>query len=112
MKIKRGSRGDIHVLRPTLMAVVPVSQEALTRFGAFYTAKRPANTHFEDYFEETEKYLPRDALSQEILDRLFKNVVTKLADMNKVQRTVFQMTYNYKLRKMAKGYNTRLCDKY
>ncbi|XP_075877402.1 fatty acid CoA ligase Acsl3-like isoform X2 [Nelusetta ayraudi] len=68
-KIKKGSRGDINVLRPTLMAVVP-----------------------------------------EILDRLFKNVVTKLADMNKVQRTIFQMTYNYKLRKMAKGYNTRICD--
>lgn len=32
--------------------------------------------------------------------------------MNKVQRTIFQMTYNYKLRKMAKGYNTRICDKY
>lgn len=47
-----------------------------------------------------------------MLDRLFKNVVTKLADMNKVQRTIFQMTYNYKLKKMAKGYNTRISDKY
>lgn len=92
------------------MTVVPVSQEALSQLGIFHTARRPAN--FEDYFEETEKYLPRVALSQEILDRLFKNVVTKLADMNKVQRTIFQMTYNYKLKKMAKGYNTRICDKY
>lgn len=112
MKIKKGSRGDIHVLKPTLMAVVPVSQEDLSQFGIFHTAKRPANFNFEEYFEETEKYLPRVALSQEILDRLFKNVVTKLADMTKVHRTIFQMTYNYKLRKMAKGYNTRICDKY
>lgn len=29
-KIKKGSRGDINVLRPTLMAVVPVSQEPLS----------------------------------------------------------------------------------
>lgn len=50
--------------------------------------------------------------SQEFLDRLFKNVVTKLADMNKVQRTIFQMTYNYKLKKMAKGRNTWISDKY
>lgn len=94
------------------MTAVPVSQEALSQFDIFHTARRSANTHSEDYFEETEKHLPRAALSQEILDRLFKNVVTKLADMNKVQRTIFQMTYNYKLRKMAKGYNTKICDKY
>lgn len=29
-KIKKGSRGDINVLRPTLMAAVPVSQEPLS----------------------------------------------------------------------------------
>lgn len=94
------------------MTAVPVSQEALSQFDIFPTARTSANTHFEDYFEGTEKHLPRAALFQETLDRLFKNVVTKLADMNKVQRTIFQMTYNYKLRKMAKGYNTKICDKY
>lgn len=56
-KIKKGSRGDINVLRPTLMAVVPVSQEPLSSSGIFHTARRPANTRFDDYSEETEELL-------------------------------------------------------
>lgn len=49
---------------------------------------------------------------QEILDRIYKNVMNRLQDMNKVHRTLFHMTYNYKAKKISKGYNTPICDKY
>lgn len=48
MKIKKGSIGDIKVLRPTLMATVPVSHEALYDFCIYQTAGKSANTHFQD----------------------------------------------------------------
>ncbi|XP_008300088.1 long-chain-fatty-acid--CoA ligase 3 [Stegastes partitus] len=69
-KIKRGSKGDTSVLRPTLMAAVP-----------------------------------------EIMDRIYKNVMTKVEEMNCVQRTLFILAYNYKLEQLSKGYSTPLCDR-
>lgn len=69
-KIKKGSKGDASVLKPTLMAAVP-----------------------------------------EIMDRIYKNVMTKVEEMNCVQRTLFILAYNYKLDQLAKGYSTPLCDK-
>lgn len=62
-KIKKGSKGDLNVLRPTLMTVVPVSQEHLRLFGILHAARTRTNTVFEDHFEEAEKYLPGIALS-------------------------------------------------
>ncbi|XP_062275076.1 long-chain-fatty-acid--CoA ligase 3a isoform X1 [Scomber scombrus] len=48
----------------------------------------------------------------EIMDRIYKNVMTKVEDMNCVQRTLFILAYNYKLDQLAKGYSTPLCDKF
>uniref|UniRef100_A0A4W6C4T6 long-chain-fatty-acid--CoA ligase n=1 Tax=Lates calcarifer TaxID=8187 RepID=A0A4W6C4T6_LATCA len=39
------------------------------------------------------------------------NVITKVEEMNCVQRTLFILAYNYKLKQLAKGYSTPLCDK-
>ncbi|TMS07380.1 Long-chain-fatty-acid--CoA ligase 3 [Larimichthys crocea] len=46
----------------------------------------------------------------EIMDRIYKNVMTKVEEMNCVQRTLFILAYNYKLEQLAKGYSTPLCD--
>ncbi|KAK6473579.1 long-chain-fatty-acid--CoA ligase 4-like isoform X1 [Huso huso] len=68
-KIKKGSKGDCSVLRPTLMAAVP-----------------------------------------EIMDRIFKNVMCKVQEMNYVQRTLFKLGYNYKLKQITRGYDAPLCN--
>nr|XP_020441318.1 long-chain-fatty-acid--CoA ligase 3 isoform X2 [Monopterus albus] len=47
----------------------------------------------------------------EIMDRIYKNVMTKVEEMNYVQQTLFILAYNYKLERLAKGYSTPLCDK-
>ncbi|XP_028650241.1 long-chain-fatty-acid--CoA ligase 3a [Erpetoichthys calabaricus] len=70
-KIKKGSKGDASVLKPTLMAAVP-----------------------------------------EIMDRIYKNVMTKVEEMNRVQRTLFVLAYNYKMEQISKGYSTPLCDSF
>ncbi|RVE61850.1 hypothetical protein OJAV_G00174530 [Oryzias javanicus] len=68
-KIKKGSKGDASVLKPTLMASVP-----------------------------------------EIMDRIYKNVMTKVEEMSKFQKTLFVLAYNYKMEQISKGYSTPLCD--
>ncbi|XP_010895406.1 long-chain-fatty-acid--CoA ligase 4b isoform X1 [Esox lucius] len=68
-KIKKGSKGDCSVLRPTLMAAVP-----------------------------------------EIMDRIYKNVMNKVQEMNYVQRTLFKLGYNYKLEQIKMGYDAPLCN--
>ncbi|XP_069546846.1 long-chain-fatty-acid--CoA ligase 3a isoform X2 [Brachyistius frenatus] len=47
----------------------------------------------------------------EIMDRIYKNVMTKVEEMSCVQRTLFILAYNYKLEQLAKGYSTPLCDR-
>lgn len=69
-KIKKGSKGDTSVLKPTLMAAVP-----------------------------------------EIMDRIYKNVMTKVEEMSKFQKTLFVLAYNYKMEQISKGYSTPLCDR-
>ncbi|KAJ8011905.1 hypothetical protein DPEC_G00063170 [Dallia pectoralis] len=69
-KIKKGSKGDTSVLKPTLMAAVP-----------------------------------------EIMDRIYKNVMTKVEEMSSIQRTLFVLAYNYKMEQISKGYSTPLCDR-
>lgn len=49
---------------------------------------------------------------QEIMDRIYKNVMTKVEGMSKFQRTLFVLAYNYKMEQITKGYNTPLCDRY
>ncbi|XP_030638129.1 long-chain-fatty-acid--CoA ligase 4b [Chanos chanos] len=69
-KIKKGSKGDCSVLRPTLMAAVP-----------------------------------------EIMDRIYKNVMSKVQEMGMLQRTLFNLGYNYKLEQVNKGLDAPLCNK-
>ncbi|XP_034023715.1 long-chain-fatty-acid--CoA ligase 3a isoform X2 [Thalassophryne amazonica] len=47
----------------------------------------------------------------EIMDRIYKNVMAKVEEMTCVQRTLFNLAYNYKLEQLKKGYSTPLCDK-
>ncbi|KAM6931791.1 long-chain-fatty-acid--CoA ligase 3a isoform 3-T3 [Lycodopsis pacificus] len=47
----------------------------------------------------------------EIMDRIYKNVMTKVEEMSCVQRTLFTLAYNYKLEQLAKGNSTPLCDR-
>ncbi|KAL0994291.1 hypothetical protein UPYG_G00120290 [Umbra pygmaea] len=68
-KIKKGSKGDCSVLKPTLMAAVP-----------------------------------------EIMDRIYKNVMDKVQEMNYMQRTLFKLGYNYKLEQIKLGYDAPLCN--
>ncbi|XP_026704114.1 long-chain-fatty-acid--CoA ligase 4 isoform X2 [Athene cunicularia] len=68
-KIKKGSKGDCSVLKPTLMAAVP-----------------------------------------EIMDRIYKNVMSKVQEMNYIQRTLFKIGYDYKLEQIKRGYDAPLCN--
>ncbi|EPY82890.1 long-chain-fatty-acid--CoA ligase 4 isoform 3 [Camelus ferus] len=68
-KIKKGSKGDCTVLKPTLMAAVP-----------------------------------------EIMDRIYKNVMSKVQEMNYIQKTLFKIGYDYKLEQIKKGYDAPLCN--
>ncbi|CAN9511163.1 unnamed protein product [Ophioblennius macclurei] len=47
----------------------------------------------------------------EIMDRIYKNVMTKVEEMSCIQRTLFILAYNYKLEQLVKGYSTPLCDR-
>ncbi|KAG7215133.1 hypothetical protein INR49_022749 [Caranx melampygus] len=55
---------------------------------------------------------PVPSLTVEIMDRIYKNVMTKVEEMNCFQRTLFTLAYNYKLEQLSKGHSTPLCDKY
>ncbi|XP_043560906.1 long-chain-fatty-acid--CoA ligase 4 isoform X2 [Chiloscyllium plagiosum] len=68
-KIKKGSKGDCSILKPTLMAAVP-----------------------------------------EIMDRIYKNVMSKVQEMNYLQRTLFKLGYDYKLEQIKRGYDAPLCS--
>lgn len=46
------------------------------------------------------------------MDRLYKNVMAKVEEMNFVQQTLFTLAYKYKLDQLNQGYSTPLCDKY
>ncbi|XP_041732723.1 long-chain-fatty-acid--CoA ligase 3-like isoform X2 [Coregonus clupeaformis] len=46
----------------------------------------------------------------EIMDRIYKNVMTKVEEMSSAQRTLFTLAYNYKLEQLSKGHSTPLCD--
>ena len=46
------------------------------------------------------------------MDRIYKNVMTKVEEMSSFQRTLFVLAYNYKMEQISKGYSTPLCDRY
>uniref|UniRef100_A0AAR2JQ49 long-chain-fatty-acid--CoA ligase n=1 Tax=Pygocentrus nattereri TaxID=42514 RepID=A0AAR2JQ49_PYGNA len=68
-KIKKGSKGDCSVLKPTLIAAVP-----------------------------------------EIMDRIYKNVMSKVNESSLVQRTLFRMAYRYKLQQLDSRADTPICN--
>uniref|UniRef100_A0A146SA94 long-chain-fatty-acid--CoA ligase n=1 Tax=Fundulus heteroclitus TaxID=8078 RepID=A0A146SA94_FUNHE len=68
-RIKKGSKGDCSVLRPTLMAAVP-----------------------------------------EIMDRINRNVMSKVQEMSYIQRTLFTLGYKYKLEQVKRGYDAPVCN--
>ncbi|XP_075057950.1 fatty acid CoA ligase Acsl3 isoform X2 [Mixophyes fleayi] len=47
----------------------------------------------------------------EIMDRIYKNVMSKVATMSPVQRSLFCVAYNYKMKQISKGSTTPLCDR-
>ncbi|KAK1788096.1 hypothetical protein P4O66_015957 [Electrophorus voltai] len=53
-------------------------------------------------------YLP---LAHEIMDRISKNVMAKVGEMNAVQRKLFTLGYRYKLQQVACGADTPICNK-
>ncbi|XP_044161408.1 long-chain-fatty-acid--CoA ligase 4 isoform X1 [Bufo gargarizans] len=46
----------------------------------------------------------------EIMDRIYKNVMSKVQEMNVFQRTLFKLGYDYKLEQIKKGYDAPLCN--
>lgn len=46
------------------------------------------------------------------MDRIYKNVMTKVDEMSRLQRTLFVLAYNYKMEQITQGYSTPLCDRY
>lgn len=44
------------------------------------------------------------------MDRIKKNVLNKVQEMNVVQRTLFNLAYNYKLEQIKNGYDAPLCN--
>ncbi|XP_029703059.1 long-chain-fatty-acid--CoA ligase 4 isoform X1 [Takifugu rubripes] len=46
----------------------------------------------------------------EIMDRINKNVMSKVQEMNFIQKRLFTMGYNYKLEQIERGYDAPLCN--
>lgn len=47
---------------------------------------------------------------KEIMDRINKNVMSKVQEMNFIQKRLFTMGYNYKLEQIERGYDAPLCN--
>lgn len=48
--------------------------------------------------------------SQEIMDRIYRNVMSKVQEMSFVQKKLFELGYNYKLEQIKKGYDAPICN--
>uniref|UniRef100_A0A9L0TSB0 long-chain-fatty-acid--CoA ligase n=1 Tax=Equus caballus TaxID=9796 RepID=A0A9L0TSB0_HORSE len=55
---------------------------------------------------------PQTLADQEIMDRIYKNVMNKVNEMSSFQRNLFILAYNYKMEQIAKGQSTPLCDRF
>ena len=44
------------------------------------------------------------------MDRIYKNVMNKVQEMNYMQRTLFRLGYNYKLEQIKMGYDAPICN--
>lgn len=47
---------------------------------------------------------------KEIMDRINKNVMSKVQEMNLIQKKLFTMGYSYKLEQIQRGYDAPLCN--
>ncbi|XP_060768935.1 long-chain-fatty-acid--CoA ligase 4b [Neoarius graeffei] len=47
----------------------------------------------------------------EIMDRIYKNVMSKVAEMSILQRVLFNMAYKYKVQQLEHGADTPICNK-
>ncbi|MEE6513006.1 hypothetical protein FKM82_020429 [Ascaphus truei] len=47
----------------------------------------------------------------EIMDRIYKNVMSKVASMSPMQKGLFSLAYNYKMKQISRGYSTPVCDR-
>ncbi|EPY79444.1 long-chain-fatty-acid--CoA ligase 3 isoform 2 [Camelus ferus] len=55
---------------------------------------------------------PQTLADQEIMDRIYKNIMNKVNEMSSFQRNLFILAYNYKMEQISKGYSTPLCDSF
>ncbi|CAB1348116.1 unnamed protein product [Coregonus sp. 'balchen'] len=79
----------------------------------YSTLGGPAITHGLNETEVSHIITSRELLEtrlKEIMDRIYKNVMTKVEEMSSAQRTLFTLAYNYKLEQLSKGHSTPLCD--
>lgn len=44
------------------------------------------------------------------MDRINKNVMSKVQEMGFIQKKLFTMAYNYKLEQIKRGYDAPLCN--
>ncbi|GAB1303181.1 Long-chain-fatty-acid--CoA ligase 4 [Apodemus speciosus] len=125
-KIKKGSKGDCTVLKPTLMAAVPnrvslyspgcpgthsVDQAGLELRNPPASASQSAGiTGVCHHHAADLRQLEDNVIGQEIMDRIYKNVMSKVQEMNYIQKTLFKIGYDYKLEQIKKGYDAPLCN--
>ncbi|KAI5629332.1 long-chain-fatty-acid--CoA ligase 4, partial [Silurus asotus] len=46
----------------------------------------------------------------EIMDRIYKNVMSKVSEMSTLQRLLFNMAYKYKVQQLEHGADTPICN--
>lgn len=47
---------------------------------------------------------------KEIMDRINRNVMSKVQEMSFIQKTLFTLGYKYKLEQIKRGYDAPLCN--
>lgn len=44
------------------------------------------------------------------MDRIYRNVMSKVHEMSFIQKKLFELSYNYKLEQLKKGYDAPICN--
>lgn len=89
-KIKKGTKGDASVLRPTCMTAVPVSPTSLS---------------------DSCNSLTKSFLLQLILDRISKGIQEKISKGSALSKIIFKVAYDYKTYWTRRGHSTPILDK-
>lgn len=95
-KIKKGTKGDASMLRPTCLSGVPVS----SAFFFFHTLQFSIEIFYKNI----------DSL-QLILDRISKGIGDKVSKGSPLQQAIFKFAYNYRRSWMSRGFDTPLLNK-